>query len=247
MTKRADGRRPTQLRPLTITRGYTRSPAGSVLIRTGGTVVLCTATLEEKVPDWRAGRGQGWVTAEYDMLPASTGSRRARSRKGVDGRAAEIQRLIGRVLRSVVDFTALGERTIWLDCDVIEADGGTRTAAITGAYVALADAVGVLMADGRLVASPLTDAVAAVSVGRVGGRLLVDLDYSEDSRAEVDFNVAMTGSGRYIEVQGCAEGGAFTRQELDGMLKLAGGAIKTLLTAQRKALAEPVGRKKVPR
>jgi ribonuclease PH len=233
---RADGRKPVDLRPVEIIRGYTRFAAGSVLIRAGQTVVLCSASVEESVPEWRKGKGLGWVTAEYDMLPASTGSRRKRSRNGIDGRASEIQRLIGRVLRSVVDFQALGERSIWLDCDVLQADGGTRTAAVTGAYVALCDAVSALRKQGKLKASPIREAVAAVSVGKVGGRILVDLDYSEDSRAEVDFNVAMTRSGQYVEVQGSGEGGTFSQPELDRMLQVARRGLRQLFAAQEQAL-----------
>lgn len=235
--RRHDGRNPAELRPMEIVRGYTKYAPGSVLIRAGDTVVLCSATTEETVPEWRKGQGVGWVTAEYDMLPASTGTRRRRSRTGVDGRATEIQRLIGRVLRSVVDFEILGERSIWLDCDVLQADGGTRTVAITGAYVALCDAVSQLLAEGKIARSPITEPVAAVSVGKVDGRVLVDLDYSEDVRAEVDFNVAMTHSGQYVEVQGSAEGGTFSPDELERMLQAARKAIKRILTVQETALA----------
>lgn len=238
MAKRPDNRRPTDLRPVEIVRGYTKFAPGSVLIRAGDTAVICTATVAEEVPEWMAGKGRGWVTAEYDMLPASTGQRRQRSRKGVDGRATEIQRLIGRVLRSVIDFEALGERTIWLDCDVFQADGGTRTAAITGAYVALADAVRWLKGQGLLARSPVREPVAAVSVGKVGGRLLLDLNYAEDSRAEVDFNVAMTASGQYVEVQGSAEGGTFSHAELERMLRLARSGIRQLIAMQEKALRQ---------
>lgn len=242
--KRTDGRTPSQLRPIEIVRGYTKFAPGSVLIRAGDTVVLCSATTEESVPEWREGKGLGWVTAEYDMLPASTGSRRRRSRSGVDGRATEIQRIIGRVLRSVVDFKALGERSIWLDCDVLQADGGTRTAAITGAYVALCDAVDKLLREGKLDASPIREPVAAVSVGKVAGRILVDLNYVEDSRAEVDFNVAMTKSGEYVEIQGSGEGGTFSPRELDGMLLAARKAIKQVISLQESALGRPAGKRK---
>ena len=235
--RRADGRRANELRPLEFTRHYTRFSPGSVLIRTGHTAVLCTASVEESVPPWRAGKGVGWLTAEYDMLPGSTGERRPRSRKKLDGRSTEIQRLIGRVLRAVVDYEALGERCIWLDCDVLQADGGTRTAAITGAYVALCDAVRWLQAEKRIRRSPILEPVAAVSVGKVDGRVLVDLDYPEDSRAEVDFNVAMTGSGKFVEVQGSAEGAPFTRAELDKMLEASGRAIRQLMAGQKRALA----------
>jgi len=234
--RRNDGRRVDELRPVEIIRSYTRFAPGSVLIRAGQTVVLCTASVEESVPEWREGQGLGWVTAEYDMLPASTGTRRRRSRSGVDGRAGEIQRLIGRVLRAVMNFEMLGERSIWLDCDVLQADGGTRTAAITGAYVALCDAVDKLLMEGKIRKSPVLEPVAAVSVGKVNDRILVDLDYSEDSRAQVDVNVAMTRSGRYVEVQGSGEGSTFSREELDRMLAAAGKAIRRLFTVQEKAL-----------
>ncbi len=234
---RSGGRRADQLRPLTITRGYTKGPPGSVLIRLGETMVLCTATLEESVPEWREESGLGWVTAEYDMLPGSTGKRRPRARVRADGRATEIQRLIGRSLRSVVDFAKLGPRSIWLDCDVLQADGGTRAASITGAYVALADAVERLLQQRTIPGSPLREAVAAVSVGKVDGRILLDLDYAEDSRAEVDFNVVMTGSGEFVEVQGGGEGTTFTRAELDRMLRTAAGGVRQLVAAQQRALA----------
>lgn len=234
--RRSDGRKATELRPMEIVRGYTKFAPGSVLIRAGDTVVLCSATTAESVPEWREGKGLGWVTAEYDMLPASTGTRRRRSRSGVDGRATEIQRLIGRVLRSVVDMKMLGERSIWLDCDVLQADGGTRTAAITGAYVALCDAVTQLLMAGKIDRSPVREPVAAVSVGKVDGRILVDLNYSEDSRAEVDFNVAMTGSGQYVEVQGSAEGATFSPEDLDKMLHAARRSIKDLIAIQQAAL-----------
>ncbi len=234
--RRTDGRTSTQLRPVEIIRGYTKFAPGSVLIRMGDTAVLCSATIEESVPEWRKGKGLGWVTAEYDMLPASTGNRRKRSRNGVDGRATEIQRLIGRVMRSVVDFKLLGERSIWLDCDVLQADGGSRTAAITGSYVALCDAVGKLKAAKLIKLSPIREPIAAVSVGKVNGRVLIDLDYSEDSRAEVDCNVAMTKSGHYVEVQGSGEGGTFSQSELDRMLAAARRGIRELIDLQEKAL-----------
>jgi ribonuclease PH len=244
LIKRADGRKANEPRPVEIIRGYAKFAPGSVLFRAGDTAVLCSATTEESVPEWRKGKGLGWVTAEYDMLPASTGTRRRRSRSGVDGRATEIQRLIGRVLRSIVDMRMLGERSIWLDCDVLQADGGTRTAAITGAYVALCDAVDKLLIDGKIDRSPVREPVAAVSVGKVGGRILVDLDYSEDSRAQVDFNVAMTRSGQYVEVQGSAEGGTFSPEDLDKMLRAARRAIKDLIAIQEAALDRPAKRRK---
>jgi ribonuclease PH len=233
---RPDNRKASEIRPIDIVRGYTRTAPGSVLIRMGETVVLCTACVEESVPGWLEGKGRGWVTAEYDMLPGSTGQRRSRSRARVDGRATEIQRLIGRTLRAVVDFEALGERCIWLDCDVLQADGGTRVAAITGAFVALSDAVRWLIAGRRLGKSPIIEPVAAISVGKVDGRILVDLNYQEDSRAEADFNIAMTASGRFVEVQGSAEGGTFSRSELDRVLRAAARGIRTLIDEQQRAL-----------
>jgi len=236
--QRADGRQATKLRTIEIVRGYTKAPPGSVLIRVGHTTVLCTASVEESVPRWREESGAGWVTAEYDMLPGSTGRRRSRQRVRIDGRSTEIQRLIGRVLRSIVDFEQLGQRTIWLDCDVIQADGGTRTAAITGAYVALADAVHWLRAEKKIRRSPIVEPVAAVSVGKVDGRILLDLDYAEDAQAEVDFNVAMTGSGKFVEIQGTAEGGTFTRAELDRMLRVAATGIRQMIAGQKRALAK---------
>ena len=210
MTTRHDGRTSNQLRPFSLERGFTVSSAGSVLVKAGGTTVLCTASLSSDVPPWLAGKGKGWVTAEYNMLPGSTSPRKQRDRKKVDGRTTEIQRLIGRSLRAVVDMKILGERLVTVDCDVLQADGGTRTASITGAYVALYEAL--LTCDDLDPAShwPLTDSVAAVSAGVVGGKVLLDLDYPEDSQAEVDMNVVMTGGGRFIEVQGTGEGATFT-------------------------------------
>lgn len=239
---RNDGRRQGDLRPITFVRGYTGNAPGSVLIRTGGTTVLCTACWESKVPPWKAGQGTGWVTAEYDMLPGSTSSRRPRNRRKVDGRTQEIQRLIGRSLRAVVDLEQLGENSILVDCDVLEADGGTRTASITGAYVALCDAVKVAISNKWITRSPVKEAVAAVSVGLVDGRTLLDLDYSEDVAAEVDMNVVMTASGRFIEVQGTGEEATFTRAELDKLLLLASRGIKRLVAEQQQAL-----RKRRPR
>lgn len=233
---RADGRRAAELRPVEIARGYTENAAGSVLIRTGRTIVLCTACWENTVPPWKAGQGTGWVTAEYDMLPGATSERRRRNRTKVDGRTQEIQRLIGRSLRSVVDLNLLGENSILVDCDVLQADGGTRTASITGAYVAVCDALKSAMRNRRISRSPILDSVAAVSVGRLGDRLLLDLDYPEDSAAEVDMNVVMTGSGRFIEVQGTGEEATFTREELDQMVRLASRGIKELTEIQAKAL-----------
>ncbi len=233
---RHDGRRSTDLRPVTITRGYTQNAPGSVLISTGKTLVLCTASWQSGVPRWKVGRGGGWVTAEYDMLPGATGERRRRNRTRIDGRTQEIQRLIGRSLRAVVRLDVLGENSILIDCDVLQADGGTRTASITGAYVALCDAVRVAVRNKWIGKSPVREPVAAVSVGKVNGRMLLDLDYEEDVAAEVDMNVVMTGSGQFIEVQGTGEEATFTRTELDKLLRLASRGIKGLAEIQQKAL-----------
>src|SRR5689334_5000536 len=239
---RPDGRDPDQLRAVTLTRDWSMHPAGSVLVEFGQTRVMCTASVTEGVPRWRKGSGQGWLTAEYAMLPAATHERSDReSVKGrVGGRTHEISRLIGRSLRACIDLSALGENTIALDCDVLQADGGTRTAAITGAYVALADAVTWLGAHGRLAdPKPLSCRVAAVSVGVVDGRVRLDLPYEEDSRAEVDTNVVATDTGTLIEVQGTGEGATFTRRTLDAMLDVALRGIAELVAAQSAALAAP--------
>ncbi|MBN2563431.1 MAG: ribonuclease PH [Phycisphaerae bacterium] len=234
---RVDGRRADELRGVEIQRGFIQAAAGSVLIKTGGTHVLCTACVEEAVPTWRQESGLGWLTAEYEMLPASTGERRARNRGGkIDGRTQEIQRLIGRSLRAVVDMGRLGRRTIWLDCDVLQADGGTRTASITGAFVALVDAIRALRERGALEDDPVVDSVAAVSVGLVGGKTLLDLCYGEDRDAEVDFNVVQTGAGRFVEVQGTAEAGTFSQSQMMKMLELAGKGIRRLHRVQQAAL-----------
>ena len=235
---RPSGRRPDQLREVRIQRGFTRHAEGSVLVCFGDTQVICTASVEERVPGFRKGSGEGWVTAEYGMLPRSTHTRmdREAARGKQSGRTQEIQRLIGRSLRAVCDLKLLGERTIQIDCDVIQADGGTRTAGITGAYVALADAVAGLMARGLLSASPLRDHVAAVSVGVVQGVPVLDLDYVEDSACDTDMNVVMTGSGGFVEVQGTAEGAPFERATLDAMLGLASAGIARLVGLQRDAL-----------
>lgn len=235
---RTDSRLSDQLRPLRIDRHFTRSAPGSVLIQMGRTTVLCTAAVEPSVPSWLAGSGRGWVTAEYSMLPGSTSPRKPRERSGkLDGRTSEIQRLVGRSLRAVVDLQALGERSILIDCDVLEADGGTRTAAVNGAFVALVDALQSIDAScpdsHRL---PLSDSVAAVSAGIVDGELLLDLDYAEDSRAEVDLNVVIAGSGRYIEVQGTGERATFSLDQLTAMLALAQAARAAITEAQRAAL-----------
>lgn len=226
------------LRPVKITRQYTMHAEGSVLIEFGHTKVLCTASVEEKVPPHKRGSGEGWVTAEYGMLPRATHTRSDReAAKGKQsGRTQEIQRLIGRSLRAVFDLKALGERTISLDCDVLQADGGTRTAAITGAFVAAQDAVSKLMQEGKLSASPIRDHVAAISVGILAGQPLLDLEYVEDSACDTDMNVVMTGAGHYVEVQGTAEGVAFTRREMDALLALAERGIGELVRQQRRAL-----------
>ena len=228
-----------QLRPVRITRGYTIHAEGSVLIEFGATKVLCTASVEEKVPPHKRGSGEGWVTAEYGMLPRATHTRsdREAARGKQSGRTQEIQRLIGRSLRAVFDLKALGERTIHLDCDVLQADGGTRTAAITGAFVAAQDAVNQLLAQGKLQVSPIRDHIAAISVGIVQGTPLLDLEYSEDSACDTDMNVVMTGAGNFVEVQGTAEGAAFSRQEMNALLELAEKGISDLVLLQKQALA----------
>jgi len=238
-TLRASGRAADALRPVRITRHYTRHAEGSVLIEFGGTKVLCTASVEEKVPPHKRGSGEGWVTAEYGMLPRATHTRSDReAAKGKQsGRTQEIQRLIGRSLRCVFDLKLLGERTIALDCDVIQADGGTRTAAITGAYVAAADAVRWLLAQGKITASPIRQAVAAISVGIVEGTPLLDLEYTEDSACDTDMNVVMTADGGFVELQGTAEGVAFSRVEMNALLDLAEKGIGELLAAQKAALS----------
>ncbi|HEV3237854.1 MAG TPA: ribonuclease PH [Gemmataceae bacterium] len=234
---RSDGRQPDELRPLTFRRRYTRQAPGSVLVRMGRTTVLCTCSVELSVPAFLAGTGKGWLTAEYSMLPGSTSPRKARDRGGkIDGRSVEIQRLIGRSLRAVVNLDKLGERTLYIDCDVIEADGGTRTASINGAYVALVDA---LTSKKTLLGPPgaiIRGSVAAISVGLLHDRELLDLDYSEDKEAEVDLNLVMTGAGEFIEVQGTGEEATFTRSQLDRLLKLGRLGIDAITKAQRAAL-----------
>ncbi len=233
---RHDGRRPDQLRPVVVTRDYLRHPEGSVLVEFGDTKVICTASLEDKVPPFLRGRGQGWVTAEYGMLPRSTNTRTARERSGTGGRSQEIQRLVGRSLRAVVDMAKLGERTVWVDCDVIQADGGTRTAAITGGFVAVADALATLVKAGTLAALPVRDCVAAISVGMIGVHPVLDLDYVEDSTADVDMNVVMTAAGAFVEVQGTAEQTPFSKERLDDLLALASAGIRQLVGLQRRAI-----------
>ncbi len=233
---RRDGRRADQLRPITVTRDYLRHAEGSVLVEFGETKVICAASVEEKVPPFKRGQGEGWVTAEYAMLPRSTLTRTPREVTRTGGRSQEIQRLVGRSLRAVVEMAKLGERTFWVDCDVIQADGGTRTASITGGFIALADAIGKLVTEGRLPGLPIRDCVAAVSVGVVGGTVLLDLDYLEDSSAQVDMNVVMTGGGEFVEIQGTAEQAPFGPQRLQEMLALAEQGIRELVALQRQAL-----------
>ena len=245
MSARRDGRQPDELRPIVFERDYTEFAAGSVLVSMGRTRVLCTASVDEKVPPWMRGRGKGWVTAEYSMLPGSTSERTDRevSRGRPSGRTQEIQRLIGRSLRAVTDMVVLGERQILIDCDVLQADGGTRTASICGGYVALHDACTRFVAERKMGAHPLTDQCAAISVGIVDALPYLDLDYSEDVRAEVDMNVVMTGEGRFVEVQGTAEGAAFSRGELDDLLGLAEAGIADIFALQREVLADPPPRR----
>jgi ribonuclease PH len=228
------------MRPVVITRNFLRHAEGSVLITVGETKVVCTASVEDKVPQFLRETGQGWVTAEYGMLPRSTKTRTPRETSSgrPSGRTFEIQRLVGRSLRGVTDLPALGERTIWIDCDVIQADGGTRTAAISGAFIALADALHTLRENGRISTLPLKDFVAATSVGVVDGQVVLDLCYAEDAIAEVDMNIVMTGAGKFIEVQGTAEEAAFDRPQLDAMLHLAASGIRELIAIQRKLVAE---------
>jgi ribonuclease PH len=237
---RPSQRKPDQLRSIRLTRHYTKHAEGSVLVECGDTKVICTASVEERVPPHKKGSGEGWVTAEYGMLPRSTGERMSReAAKGKQsGRTQEIQRLIGRSLRAVVDLGKLGERTIQIDCDVIQADGGTRTASITGAFVALHDAVSGLMGKGLIKETPLRDFVAAISVGIYEGTPVLDLDYVEDSACDTDMNVVMLGNGHFVEVQGTAEGHPFTREEMDTLLELAKNGIAQLVEKQRAALAE---------
>jgi ribonuclease PH len=235
---RPSGRQAHELRPTRLTRGYTRHAEGSVLIECGDTRVLCTASVEEKVPPFLKGKGTGWVTAEYGMLPRSTGTRAQREAAAgrQSGRTHEIQRLIGRSLRAVVDLSLLGERTVLIDCDVLQADGGTRTASVTGGFVALYDALQSLLDRQVLARSPVRDFVAAVSVGLVAGVPVLDLDYAEDSTCETDMNVVMTGGGALVELQGTAEGEPFTRAQLDAMVELAASGVQRLIAVQRTAL-----------
>ena len=235
---RIDGRRRDQIRPVKVTRNFTKHAEGSVLIEMGDTKVICKASIEEKVPPFLKGKGAGWVTAEYAMLPRATHDRSPReSVKGKQGgRTLEIQRLVGRALRAVIDTGRLGERTIWIDCDVIPAAGGTRTASITGSFIALADAVGVLKKKDLIKVNPLTDYLAAISIGKVGGQVMVDLAYEEDSHAEVDLNLVMTGAGQYVEVQGTAEKTPFNKKDMDEFLDLGWGAIRELVDLQKSLI-----------
>jgi ribonuclease PH len=236
---RADGRKPKELRALKITPSYIKTADGSVLIEMGNTRVICTAKLEERVPPFLRNGGRGWITAEYGMLPGSSQERigRESSRGKIGGRTHEIQRLIGRSLRAIADLKSLGERTIWIDCDVIQADGGTRTASITGAYIALAEAARGWLDRGIVTIDPLKDVVAAVSIGIIDGKIVLDLCYEEDSKADVDMNFVMTGSGKFIEVQGTAEHAPFTRKQMERMAEIAQGGIKELMKAQKKVIA----------
>ena len=235
---RTDGRKPAQLRPIKITPTYIKTADGSVLIEIGDTKVICTAKLEDRVPPFLRNSGKGWITAEYGMLPGSSSIRigRESSRGKVGGRTHEIQRLIGRSLRAIADLRTLGEKTIWIDCDVIQADGGTRTASITGAYVALVEAVRNWLSRGVISINPIKDAVAAVSIGIIDGKICLDLCYEEDSKADVDMNFVMTGAGKFIEVQGTAEASPFTRKQMERMAEIAQIAIKELLKAQKKVI-----------
>jgi ribonuclease PH len=239
---RHDGRASREMRPVKISRGFIKYAEGSVLIEVGDTKVVCTASVEDRVPQFLKGQDKGWVTAEYGMLPRATGERNPReAAKGRSGRTYEIQRLVGRALRSVVSLESLGERTIWIDCDVIQADGGTRTSAITGAFVALVDAVNTMFPSGNSwnhKPFPVTDFIAATSVGIVDSKAMLDLTFEEDSRASVDMNVVMTGQGRLVEVQGTAEGNPFTKAELDEMLQIAGDGIGSLIDVQKEVLGD---------
>ena len=241
---RLDGRSPLDIRPTQITTGFTKYAEGSVLIEIGATRVICTATIDERVPNFLKGKGSGWVTAEYSMLPRATDSRTSREvgRGGLSGRTHEIQRLIGRSLRAALNMTALGERTVTLDCDVIQADGGTRTAAITGAYVALAIALNKLVENQKIAKLPLRDYLAAVSVGLVEGRVLLDLAYTEDSKADVDMNVVRTGDGRFVELQGTAEADPFSREQMNELIAAAEIGIDNLIAIQRAAIEQAIGK-----
>lgn len=237
---RIDSRRHNELREIKISRNFIKHAEGSALIEMGETKVLCTATIEEKVPPFLHGKGTGWVTAEYSMLPRSAQQRipREASKGKIGGRTHEIQRLIGRALRSVIDLKALGERTVWIDCDVLQADGGTRTASITGAFVALVDALRYLQKKGVIDSLPIKDYLAAVSVGKIDEREVLDLSYAEDSKADVDMNIVMTGSGKFVEIQGTAEGSVFSKEEMDRFISLAKKGIKEIIEAEKALLGK---------
>lgn len=239
MTNRLDGRKADELRKITITRNYLKYPDGSVLVECGDTKVICTAIIEDSVPNHRKGSGSGWISAEYSMIPGSTAERASRDSHGkIKGRSLEIQRLVGRALRAVVDMDAMGEISVLIDADVIQADGGTRTASITGSFVALHDALGKLLAEGKIKKDPIKEFLAATSVGVVGGNKYLDLNYEEDSRADVDMNVVMTESGKFVEVQGTAELVPFSKKMLDDLLDLGAGGIREIIALQRKVLGE---------
>lgn len=238
MSQRIDGRRPDQLRPVSIERGFMKHAEGSALIKMGDTHVICTASVENRVPHFLVGKNTGWITAEYAMLPRSTHTRSERETRGTKGRTQEIQRLIGRALRAVIDLKKLGSRTLWIDCDVLQADGGTRTASISGAYVAVVDAIDKLKNEDRITKNPLGDSVAAVSVGIIGNTPMLDLCYAEDATAEVDMNIVMTGQGNFVEVQGTAEGNPFTFDQMQHLITLAQKGISEITQLQRDVLAQ---------
>lgn len=238
MSQRIDGRRPDQLRPASIERGFMKHAEGSALIKMGDTHVICTASVENRVPHFLVGKNTGWITAEYAMLPRSTHTRSERETRGTKGRTQEIQRLIGRALRAVIDLKKLGSRTLWIDCDVLQADGGTRTASISGAYVAVVDAIDKLKNEDRITKNPLGDSVAAVSVGIIGNTPMLDLCYAEDATAEVDMNIVMTGQGNFVEVQGTAEGNPFTFDQMQNLIALGQKGISDITQLQRDVLAQ---------
>lgn len=238
MSQRIDGRRPDQLRPVSIERGFMKHAEGSALIKMGDTHVICTASVENRVPHFLVGKNTGWITAEYAMLPRSTHTRSERETRGTKGRTQEIQRLIGRALRAVIDLKKLGSRTLWIDCDVLQADGGTRTASISGAYVAVVDAIDKLKKEGSIKENPLGDSVAAVSVGIIGNTPMLDLCYAEDATAEVDMNIVLTGQGNFVEVQGTAEGNPFTFDQMQHLIALGQKGISEITQLQRDVLAQ---------
>jgi len=238
MSQRIDGRRPDQLRPVSIERGFMKHAEGSALIKMGDTHVICTASVENRVPHFLVGKNTGWITAEYAMLPRSTHTRSERETRGTKGRTQEIQRLIGRALRAVIDLKKLGSRTLWIDCDVLQADGGTRTASISGAYVAVVDAIDKLKNEDRITKNPLGDSVAAVSVGIIGNTPMLDLCYAEDATAEVDMNIVLTGQGNFVEVQGTAEGNPFTFDQMQHLIALGQKGISEITQLQRDVLAQ---------